>query len=218
MEACRAAIVALFCGGAVLAAAPPPTMQMMMTPSAQRTALYQGYLAACQMLESGEHDAALPKLKGLEKSDPSNALSLYLRAYAQLMGGQSEQALASIGAGNARPYLVSYVDSKGALQNTRLPQMRLLRELARGLVSYAAGLPVQKRIQALRAVSALASKTLTGRPFVAIPTLVGAAMRKIVDAQLEPAYSEAGNVTAAARGPRQAEPPGAAQGLAAGGR
>jgi len=182
----------------VWAAAPPPTLQMMMTPSAQRTALYQGYVEVSRMLDSGQSDAALSKLKGLEKSDPSNALTSYLRAYAHFGASEYEKALASIRAGNARPYLVTYLDSKGGLSSSALPHMQIMRALGRGLVSYAAGLPARERIQALRALSTMASKTLTGRPFIIITSLVGMALHRMVDEQLGSAYYEAGDSKAAA--------------------
>jgi hypothetical protein len=214
MRAWWAAIV-VFCGGAVWAAAPPPTLQMMMTPSAQRTARYEAYLAVSRMLDSGQPEAALSKLKALEKQDSQNALPLYLRAYAQFLGGASEKALASVVAGNGRPYLITYLDAEAAfatgvptdiyvfhrrgwLYSAMLPHLKCLRALVRGLVSYAEGLPVQKRVQALRTLSAMASKTLTGRPFIIITTLVGMALHRMVDTQLDPAYSEAGDAKGAA--------------------
>jgi hypothetical protein len=198
MRAWWAGIVVLFCGGLAQAAAPPPTLQMMMTPSAQRTARYEAYLAVSRALDSGQPEATLSKLKALEKQDSQNALPLYLRAYAQFLGGASDKALASIGAGNGRPYLITYLDARGGLYSAMLAHLKCLRDLVRGLVSYAEGLPVQKRIQALRTLSSMASKTLTGRPFIIITTLVGMALHRVVDEQLGSAYYEAGDSKAAA--------------------
>jgi len=198
MKMWQAGVVALFCGGAVLAAAPPPTMKVMLTPSAQRAARYQAYLSVSRMLDSKRTEAALSKLSALEKQDSQNALPLYLKAYAQLLNGESDKALVTMGAGNRRPYLINYLDARGQPYDALYPQLQHLRALVRGLGSYAAGLAVRERIQALRTLSEMASKTLTGRPFTIIAALVGKALHGMVDKQLGPACSAAGDAKGAA--------------------